>query len=150
MGYDEVQTLLLDTAFCCGTLAYMSVSEKRIRPITLNGKLLDVLPHQERRVWKERFVFGMRQRAVLDLRSALQPPSGAKQLRTVTKANAIRALNVEHPSWAVGIGCSCSTHPEMSLCYRAGYFHSKITHNQYRNEWEKILTYKLQKHGTLG
>lgn len=91
-GHDEVQALLLDSAFCCGTLAYTSVSEKRIRPVTLNGKLLDVLPHQERRVWKEQFVFGMRQRAGLDLHSGLQLPSGAKQLRIITTPNTIRAL----------------------------------------------------------
>lgn len=54
-------------AFGCGSLAYTSVSEKRIRPITLNGKLLDHLPHQERTVWKEHFIFGIRQRAVVDI-----------------------------------------------------------------------------------
>lgn len=40
-----------------------------------------------------------------------------------------------------GTGCSCSAHPELNLCSRVGYFHAKITHKQYRNEWEEIVTY---------
>lgn len=57
----------LGMAFACGSLANTSVSEKRIRPITLNGKFLEHLPPQERWVCKEHFIFGIRQRAVLDI-----------------------------------------------------------------------------------
>lgn len=59
-------SFFLGMAFGCGSLANTSVSEERIRPITLNGKLLEHLPPQERWVWKEHFIFGIRQRAILD------------------------------------------------------------------------------------
>lgn len=60
-------SFFLGMAFGCGSLANTSVSEKRIRPITLNRKLLEHLPPQERWVWKEHFIFGIRQRAILDI-----------------------------------------------------------------------------------